>query len=159
MRLSVATNFDPELVERCRQPGHRNVRQTADRCGGWRSGTLPAGQGSRRQLEGHVRHVHKSGWPSTTCSTHPAWATARSPARGRRDIEELLGWVNDIGVTAVTVASPFMLQLIKARHPHLKVRISVFAGVDRVRKAQMWEDSAPTASSSTASWSIARWRR
>jgi hypothetical protein len=33
-----------------------------------------------------------------------------------------------------------MLKLIKTRYPRLKVRVSVFGGVDRVRKAQMWEE-------------------
>jgi hypothetical protein len=61
-------------------------------------------------------------------------------SRGQQEISELLAWISGIGVTAVTVSSPFILQLIKARYPHLKVRISVFAGVDRVRKAQMWEE-------------------
>ncbi len=40
----------------------------------------------------------------------------------------------------LTVATPYMLKLIKIRYPRLKVRVSVFSGVDRVRKAQMWEE-------------------
>jgi hypothetical protein len=60
--------------------------------------------------------------------------------KGQRDIDRLLGWVSDIGVESVTVATPLLLKTVKSRYPHLKVRISVFGGVDRVRKAQMWEE-------------------
>jgi len=45
-----------------------------------------------------------------------------------------------IGVETVTVSSPFLLRIVKTRYPGLKVRISVFGGVDRVRKARMWEE-------------------
>ena len=51
-----------------------------------------------------------------------------------------VGWLCGIGVETVTVSSPFLLRIVKTRYPGLKVRISVFAGVDRVRKAQMWEE-------------------
>jgi len=59
---------------------------------------------------------------------------------GQREIEQLAGWLCEIGVTSVTVSSPYLLTLIKTRFPRLKVRVSVFAGVDRIRKAQMWEE-------------------
>jgi len=45
-----------------------------------------------------------------------------------------------IGVETVTVSPPFLLRIVKTRYPGLKARISVFAGVDRVRKARMWEE-------------------
>jgi len=141
MRLSVATNFDPELVEQCRDYPVTELfgKLQIDVVGGGRA-PYQLAKVSRRQLEDHVRHVHKSGMVFNYLLNSSCMGNREITRKGQKDLNELLGWVSDIGVRAVTVASPFMLQLIKARHPHLKVRISVFAGVDRVRKAQMWEE-------------------
>ena len=141
MRLSVATNFDRELVERCRDYPVTELfgKLRTDAVGGGRAPYQLANV-SRRQLEDHVRHLHKSGIAFNYLLNASCMGNREITSKGQREIDKLLGWISDIGVTAVTVASPFMLQLIKARHPHLKVRISVFGGVDRVRKAQMWEE-------------------
>ena len=38
------------------------------------------------------------------------------------------------------MASPFLLEIVKHSYPQLRVRVSVFACIDHVRKAKMWED-------------------
>ena len=141
MRLSVATNFDPELVERCRDYPVTELfgKLRTDAVGGGRA-PYQLAKVSRRQLEEHVRHLNKAGIAFNYLLNSSCMGNREITSKGQKEINELLNWINGIGVTAVTVASPFMLQLIKARHPNLKVRISVFGGVDRVRKAQMWEE-------------------
>ncbi len=141
MRLSVATNFDPELVEQCRDYPVTELfgKLQTDAVGGGRA-PYQLGKISRRQLSDHVRHVRDSGFAFNYLLNASCMGNREITRKGQKEINKLLDWINDIGVTAVTVASPFMLQMIKARHPHLKVRISVFGGVDRVRKAQMWEE-------------------
>ena len=141
MRLSVATNFDPELVEQCRDYPVTEMfgKLQTDAVGGGRA-PYQLGKISRRQLSDHVRHVRDSGFAFNYLLNASCMGNREITRKGQKEINKLLDWINDIGVTAVTVASPFMLQMIKARHPHLKVRISVFGGVDRVRKAQMWEE-------------------
>lgn len=141
MRLSVATNFDPELVEQCRDYPVIEMfgKLQTDAVGGGRA-PYQLGKISRRQLSDHVRHVRDSGFAFNYLLNASCMGNREITRKGQKEINKLLDWINDIGVTAVTVASPFMLQMIKARHPHLKVRISVFGGVDRVRKAQMWEE-------------------
>jgi len=141
MRLSVATNFDPELIEQCRDYPVTELfgKLRSDAIGGGRA-PYQLGKVSRRQLEKHVRHCNDAGIAFNYLMNASCLGNREITRKGQKEINRLLDWVSDIGVTAVTVATPFMLQLIKARHPHLKVRISVFGGVDRVRKAQMWEE-------------------
>ncbi len=141
MRLSVATNFDPELVERCRDYPFTEmfVKLQTDSVGGGRA-PYQLAKVSRRQLEDHVRHLHKAGIAFNYLLNSSCMGNREITSRGQKELNELLAWISGIGVTAVTVSSPFILQLIKSRYPHVKVRISVFAGVDRVRKAQMWEE-------------------
>jgi len=141
MRLSVATNFDPELVEQCRDYPVTELfgKLRTDAIGGGRA-PYQLGQVSRRQLAAHVRHVRDAGIAFNYLLNASCMGNREITRKGQKAINALLDWIDDIGVTAVTVASPFMLQMVKARHPRLKVRISVFGGVDRVRKAQMWEE-------------------
>jgi collagenase-like PrtC family protease len=141
MRLSVATNFDPELVERCRDYPVTEFfgKLTTDVVGGGRA-PYQLAKVSRRKLEEHVGQLRKAGIDFNYLLNASCLGNREITRQGQREIDKLLAWISDIGVSAVTVASPFLLQLIKARHPHLKVRISVFGGVDRVRKAQMWEE-------------------
>ena len=62
MRLSVATNFDPELVEKCRDYPVTELfgKLRTDAVGGGRA-PYQLAKVSRRQLEDHVRHLQKSG--------------------------------------------------------------------------------------------------
>ncbi|PLY00896.1 MAG: peptidase U32 [Desulfuromonas sp.] len=141
MRLSVATNFDPELIEQCRDYPVTELfgKLQSDAVGGGRA-PYQLGKVSRRKLEAHVRHCNVAGIAFNYLLNASCLGNREITRKGQQEINRLLDWVSGIGVTSVTVATPFMLQLVKARHPHLKVRISVFGGVDRVRKAQMWEE-------------------
>ena len=141
MRLSIATNFDRELVEQCRDYPVTELfgKLQTDAVGGGRA-PYQLARVSRRRLADHVKHVRNSGMAFNYLLNSSCMGNREITRKGQKEINVLLDWVSDIGVTAVTVASPFMLQMIKTRQPQLKVRISVFGGVDRVRKAQMWEE-------------------
>ncbi|MBW6510621.1 MAG: U32 family peptidase [Desulfuromonadaceae bacterium] len=141
MRLSVATNFDPELVEQCRDYPVTELfgKLQTDAVGGGRA-PYQLAKVSRRQLAKHVAHARQAGIAFNYLLNSSCQGNREITRKGQQEINELLDWISTIGVTAVTVASPFMLQLIKDRYPQLKVRISVFGGIDRVRKAQMWEE-------------------
>ena len=141
MRLSVATNFDPELVEQCRDYPVTELfgKLRSDAIGGGRA-PYQLARVSRRRLEQHVRHCNDAGIAFNYLMNAACLGNREITRKGQREINALLDWVSDAGVSAVTVATPFMLQLVKARKPHLKVRVSVFGGIDRVRKAQMWEE-------------------
>jgi hypothetical protein len=60
--------------------------------------------------------------------------------QGQREIEALLEYIESAGVSAVTISLPFLLPVIKKRHPRLKVRVGVYARVDGIAKARFWED-------------------
>ncbi|MEW6744843.1 MAG: U32 family peptidase [Planctomycetota bacterium] len=141
MRLSVATNFEPELVEALRSYPVVELygKLRLDAVGGGRAPYQLAPVSKRRLLE-HVRHAAQAGIAFNYLLNASCMGNMEITRRGQRLLGKLLDWISEIGVAAVTVASPFLLSLVKARYPHLKVRVSLFSGVDRVRKAQMWEE-------------------
>ena len=141
MRLSVATNFQPDLVDGLEpypvQELYGKLRQ--DSVGGGRS-PYQLAPVSRRQLAEHVAHAHRCGVKFNYLLNASCMGNREITRKGQREIERLLQWLTEIEVDAVTVATPYMLKLIKRRFPHFSVRISLFTGVDRVRKAQIWEE-------------------
>lgn len=141
MRLSVATNFDPLLLESIREFPVVELfgKLREDAVGGGRA-PYQLAPVTRGRLTEHVRHARRAGIEFNYLLNASCLGNREITRAGRNEIEELAGWLCDIGVASVTVATPFLLKLIKARYPRLKVRISVFGGVDRVRKAQMWEE-------------------
>ncbi|HEY7528213.1 MAG TPA: U32 family peptidase, partial [Candidatus Deferrimicrobiaceae bacterium] len=141
MRLSLATNFDPRLIEEVRETPVVELfgKLREDAVGGGRA-PYQLAPVTRREIERHVRQAREAGIGFNYLLNASCIGNAEITRAGQRGIEELAGWLCDIGVGSVTVASPILLRLLKTRFPRLKVRISVFGGVDRVRKAQMWEE-------------------
>lgn len=141
MRLSVATNFDPRLIERL--SGYPVVelfgKLREDTVGGGRA-PYQLAPVSRKDLAEHVRHARRANIAFNYLLNASCLGNREITRRGQKEIEKLLDWICEIGASSVTVSSPYLLALIKRRYPVLKVRISVFGGVDRVRKAQIWEE-------------------
>jgi collagenase-like PrtC family protease len=141
MRLSVATNFDPRLLEGLERYPVSEVfgKLPRDFVGGGRASYMltPLSRGS---LAAHVAEAHRRGIQfnyllNAACLSNLEWTR-----RGQREIERLLAWLARIGVDAVTVSLPHLLELIKRRYPRFRVQVGVFAGVDSVQKAKWWED-------------------
>lgn len=141
MRLSVATNFEAGLIEGLKGypvlEMYGKLRQ--DAIGGGRAPYQLAAI-TREQLEAHVEQVHRAGMEFNYLLNSSCLGNKEITRKGQKEIEELLGWINSIKADSVTVASPFLLKMVKRRYPRIKVRISIFAAVDRVIKARMWED-------------------
>ncbi len=141
MRLSIATNFDPQLIEAVRDYPVVELfgKLQTDVVGGGRA-PYQLAKISRKQLAAHVAHARGAGMGFNYLLNASCLSNREITRQGQKAIDRLLEWICRIGVSSVTVASPFMLQMVKSRYPQLKARISVFGGVDRVRKAQMWEE-------------------
>ena len=138
MRLSVATNFDPALVDALRRYPVVELfgKLREDAVGGGRA-PYQLAPVSRKRLAAHVRDARAAGISFNYLLNASCLANREITRTGQAEIEDLCDWLCGIGVETVTVSSPFLLRIVKTRYPGLKVRISVFAGVDRVRKAQM----------------------
>ncbi|HAZ13065.1 MAG: hypothetical protein A2X86_09745 [Bdellovibrionales bacterium GWA2_49_15] len=139
--FSVATNFDSTLVDRLKQFPVVELygKLPSDYVGGGRSSYM-LNQISRRKLADHVAYVRKAGLGFNYLLNAACLDNKEITTSGQKAIHRLLDWISKIGATAVTVSNPLLLRMIKQQYPHLKVRISVFAGVDHLRKAKYWED-------------------
>lgn len=141
MRLSVATNFESDLIEGLSDYPILELygKLREDAIGGGRA-SYHLAYVSKNKLEKHVRLAHEKGIEFNYLLNSACLGNREITRPGQKEIESLLDWLCNIKVDSVTVASPYLLKMIKLRYPALKVRISTFSGVDRVIKAKMWED-------------------
>ncbi|HOX44193.1 MAG TPA: U32 family peptidase [Myxococcota bacterium] len=142
MRLSVACNFDEALLDGLQAYPVYEIygKLTSDYFGGGRpSFYLP--EVDRPGLERFVAATHRRGIQFNYLLNASAMGNTEFSREGQRHIEELLGWLDGIGVDSVTVANVFFLRLVKRRHPRLKVRISSHRFTDTPRKVRFWVEN------------------
>ncbi|MCC6738662.1 MAG: U32 family peptidase [Planctomycetia bacterium] len=141
MKLSLATNFQDDLLERIAKFPVRELygKLTTDAAGGGRASLQLPGIG-KREVQRHVERARKHGIGFNYLLNAACLDNIEFTRKGQRAIRGILDWAAEIGCESVTVASPFLLRIVKACYPKLRVRVSVFAGVDHVRKAKMWEE-------------------
>jgi collagenase-like PrtC family protease len=140
MKLSVASNFDNELLIRSKDFPVLDFfgKLPQDVIGGGRSRYMIAPI-SRREFEQHVACARENGFGFNYLLNAACLNNLETSRKGQKQIRNLLKWMVEIGVTATTVANPLLLRIIKELYPQLKVRVSVFACVDHASKAVYWE--------------------
>jgi collagenase-like PrtC family protease len=141
MKFSVATNFQPDLLDALDGYPVAELfgKLPADSMGGGRASFMLSPL-SRREFRDHVQKAARKRI-GFNYLINPACLDNREFTRkGQAGLERLLHFVEQCGVTSVTVSLPSLLPIIKKRHPRLKVRVGVYARVDCVAKAKFWEE-------------------
>jgi collagenase-like PrtC family protease len=142
VKFSVACNFDDALLEGLKPYPVYEIygKLTSDFFGGGRpSFYLP--EVDRHQFERYVRRTHEAGIQYNYLLNASAMGNQEYTREGRRQMDEMLDWLDSTGVDSVTVANLFFLRLIKRRHPRLKVRISSHRFTDNARKVRFWVEN------------------
>ena len=139
--FSVATNFDDQLPAQLAPLRAVEVfgKLPRDIVGGGRASYMLAPV-SRRTLEAHVRAVHAQGLAFDYLINPACLGNHESTAAFHRNLRRLLDWVSALGVEWVTVSLPVLLEVVKARYPHLKVKVGVYARVDNPVRARFWAE-------------------
>ncbi len=142
MKLSVACNFAPDFVERVSAFGEVSEiygKSAQDAVGGGRSSyTLePAG---KKRIEETIRECAARNIDFNYLMNAATLGGIEQTRSGQKKIRRLLDWIAASGASAVTVASPYLLRVVKKQYPCLKVKVGVFAVVDNPVKAREWED-------------------
>lgn len=146
MGFSVATNFDDGFLDAIAPYPVTEVfgKLPSDRIGGGRASFMLAPL-SRDRFIRHIKKARSKGI-AFNYLLNPACMDNREFTRqGQKELESLLAFIEGAGVSAVTISLPFLLPVIKKRHPRLSVRVGVYARVDSVTKAKFWENEGADA--------------
>lgn len=140
MKLSVAANYDPELVPKL-QPypvAEMYGKFPSDFAGGGR----PSYMGTpltRKDLERYVALLARHGIAfnyllNGACQGNREWTR-----RWQRKLMSLLDLLGAMGIQHVTASTPFLVEAVKARLPHFHVKAGLYAMIDTPRRARFWE--------------------
>jgi collagenase-like PrtC family protease len=141
MKLSVACNFDPELPQHLASYPVYEIygKLTQDYFGGGRPAFyLP--EIKKAGLAAYVKQTHKAGIQFNYLINSVCMSNRELTKEGQRELRRMLDWLCEVGVDSVTVASVFLLKVVKRCYPQLRVRLSAHRFTDNARKARFWED-------------------
>jgi len=141
MRLLVATNWDPNLIEPLSKL--RTVDQIfgvlpTTAVGSGRPGSsLP--KMTPEQAENYIKLAHSKGIEfdyllNASCMGNMEW-----DENTHRELLNQLDWISSIGTDSVTITIPYLVELVKKQFPQLKVRVSTIAHVNSVARAKFFE--------------------
>jgi collagenase-like PrtC family protease len=140
MKIMLPANYDVDLLPHLQEHNVYEIygKLPYDVVGGGRP-TYMSTPLSRRALAEYVATVHRHGIEfnyllNAACLGNQEWTGAF-----QKRLNRLLDWLTEIEVDTITVVLPYLLQIIKRRYPHFKVKIGIYAQVDTVKRAQYWE--------------------
>lgn len=142
MILSVGYNFDLSLIEKLSSFSEVNEiygKMTTDYIGGGRSNYTFKNTGYRA-LRRSVQNAHDNGLKFNYLLNAASLNGLEQTTSGQRKIRITLDRLSESGVDVITVASPYLLRVIKKRYAHLKVKAGAFAVIDSPLKARQWEE-------------------
>ena len=142
MKLSVAYSFQPGLIEKIAQ--FKEVYEIfgkldKDFIGGGRS-AYTLRKVTKGMVKQAVKQAHKAKISFNYLLNGATLQGIEQTRSGQKKIRAMLDFLSDAGVDSLTVASPYLLRLIKRQYPHFLVRASAFAVIDNPHKALQWED-------------------
>ncbi len=142
MKLIVGYNFDLKLLDRMANiPEVKEVygKMSTDCIGGGRSNYTLKYVG-RKELAASVEKTHQLNLKFNYLLNAACLYGIEQTRVGQRRIRNSLDRLSEIGVDSITVASPYLLRLIKSQYPQFKVKIGAFAVVDNAFKAHQWQE-------------------
>ena len=140
MELSLAANFDEQLLEALRGTPVTEIygRYADDRGGGGRANYMLAPV-KRRRFESYVAAVHGQGMAFNYLINAACFGNREFTRSWQRNVNRLLDWLSEMRVEVITISIPFLLELIKARYPHFRIKVGVYAHIITPQQAQHWE--------------------
>lgn len=141
MQYTVACNWDPGLLDRIDYPDVVSV------FAGLPNTTIGSGRSSilirdldEAGVRDYIRRVHAKGWSFDYNVNAMCLGNKELHAEGRAEILEYLHWLDDLGIDAVTISVPLLVEIVKKYFPSLRVKISSYQKIRSVSAARRFED-------------------
>ncbi len=142
MKISLATNFDNDLIEKIKKYPVYEVygKLKYDCIGGGRPDNTLADI-DKNIFENHVKKVRESGIRFNYLLNGSCLSNNEQNVEWQENFKNFLGYLKNIGVNALTVTNPYILVFVKKYFSNdFKIRVSTFACIDSYTKARYWEE-------------------
>lgn len=141
MRLTVATNWDEDLIEKYADCGVESVWGVMDKTpvGGGRPYFIVA-KVTKEHVENYVKQVHSAGMKFNYLLNAPCMNNLEYKRETHQELIDHIEWLNRIGVDGVVVSIPLIMEIVKEQFPAMKVKVSTIAHVNSVQRAKLLEE-------------------
>jgi len=141
MRLTVPANYDSSILSDLKAYGACEVygKLPFDITGGGRPSSMSTPL-SQRQLARYIADVHAAGLEFNYLLNAACFGNEEWTKRFHKKLDALLTWLTEQRVETLTISAPYLVQVVKKRFPHFKVKVGIYAQVDTVKRAKYWED-------------------
>lgn len=142
MKISLATNFDDDLIDQIKEYPVYEVygKMQYDIIGGGRPDNELI-KIEKDIFEKHVKKVRENGMKFNYLLNGSCLANKEQDSEWRKELYNFLNYLKKVGVNALTITNPFILIFVKKYFKNdFTVRVSTFACIDSYEKAKYWED-------------------
>jgi len=141
LKLVSAYNWDPDLIPILSRYGvvEAFAKLDSDVVGGGRPSLL-CPRISKREAKKQIRLLQDAGIRFNYLLNGMGLGAREITRSWHQGVHRLLDWLHDAGVLAVTVSTPQVGAVVSKRHPDMEIVVSMFAGVNSVEQARMWQD-------------------
>lgn len=141
MKISLATNFDDELIDKIKQYpiyemyGKLNI----DIIGGGRPSNYLK-KVDLKKFENHVKKIRNSGINFNYLLNSACLSNYNQDGEWVKNVIEFLSYLKSVNVNALTITNPYLVDLVKRHFGNdFIIRVSSFACVDNYEKAKFWD--------------------
>ena len=141
MKISLATNFDDNLIDEIKEYPVYEIygKLKNDFIGGGRPDNDLVDI-HREIFERHVKKTRDAGIKFNYLLNGSCLSNNEQDINWQDDFKKFLNYLKSVGVNALTVTNPYILQFIKKYFKDdFTVRVSTFACIDSYEKAKYWE--------------------
>lgn len=142
MKISLATNYQEDLINQIKDFNIYEIygKLKNDIIGGGRPDD-ELKDIEKINFEKHVEDVRKAGVNFNYLLNGSCLSNNEQKQHWQKDFIKYLEYLKSIGVNALTITNPYILQLVKKYfREDFIIRISTFACVDSFERAKYWED-------------------
>lgn len=142
-KLVVPTNWDPDLLDK-----------VASLKPAYMYGSLPTERGMRTQLQlpeigedeitEFVKRAGERGIKFLYVMNSTCNGNREMSEDGRWEFLQRCQWILDAGFAGVTLANPFLMEILTRNFPELELHVSLLTGVKDARAARFYEDLGAT---------------
>jgi collagenase-like PrtC family protease len=139
VKLVVPTTFELEFLESLTDyPVYSVYGSLSGEPGARAKRWLPSA--GEREVAEHVAQCRSRGIGFVYTMNAACSGGYEFTAEGQKWLAERLGWLVDVGAEGVVTANPYVIEMIKRRHPELRVIVSSLVHLDSVDQALFYEN-------------------
>lgn len=141
MKLCISSQWDNDFLRECAKYHVYEIYcslQTGAIGSARPAVALP--QTTLERAKQHVALAHELGMQFDYIMNAPCFGNIEYSSEGRKRIREYLELIDELGADTISLATPYLIEIVKSDFPRLKIKVSEIADVDSAQRALFYQE-------------------